>query len=247
MRKAVITYMLMLTIISAAKLCYGGSISAGQTVDVSGGLRLLDGQVCFPDLTCMSTAVFSDGSAIWGQITGYIDDQLDLSIKFATKEDKASKNIADGYAGLDSYARLNPSAMPMLGKTSHNIPVAGTSPEWQVNVLDWTTIDAFSVGVVTYQPSSRLNIKWSDNVGVYHTNWCNIGIFLDEQLVCGGAWSGVYNNTFFSQQSLDCLSQVIGAGLHNVTVKHRSQYCVYGNYVTDDGGATRSLRIKEEI
>jgi len=223
-----------------------GSIIYGNTIDVSGGLKLVDGQFCFADNTCMTTAVFSDGSAIWGQISGYIDDQLDLSVKFQTKQDLSEKDLPFGYAGLNAQGHLSINALPALGFVIVNIPVAGTSPVFAVNT-EWVEIPEYMVVFTKLNQATKLSLRWTDNIGIYSTSWCNIGIFVDDvpEPVCYGAWSGVEYTTVFGQQHLNCTITGELSGEHVFKVKHRSQFCMYGNYAIDQYGAMRQFIIQE--
>lgn len=226
---------------------HAASITYGDNIDVDGLLKLTNGQLCFADNTCMSTAVFSDGSAIWGQISGYIDNQLDLSIKFATKEDKSERGIANGYAPLDNNARLPASFMPRKNYDSTIVSVFGTTPVFHQQGDVWQVLTGFSIDHWKEYSDYLTRIEFTDNIGIAGASWCNIGIFMDDELSprCFGAWSGSTGDYIFNQQTISCTVSGLPLGVHTWTIKHRSQYCVYGNYAFDEFGANRQLIIYE--
>lgn len=113
----------------------------------------------------------------------------------------------------------------------------------------WTAFEpGFTLDFTKNSDTSLLRVQWSDNVGIYGPSWCNIGIFIDDQLTttCTGSWSGVVGTTIFNQQTVNCLIPNVLSGNHTLSVKHRSQYCVYGNYAFDNEGLNRYLTVEEQ-
>jgi hypothetical protein len=96
--------------------------------------------------------------------------------------------------------------------------------------------------------TSILRLSWSDNVGIFDNCWCNIGLFIDDQATtnCAGSWSGVTGAIIFNQQNISCVVSGLAAGSHTVQVKHRSQYCVFGNYAFDNAGLNRFISVEEQ-
>jgi len=227
--------------------CFAGSITYSDQIQISGVLKLVDSPICFADNTCMTTAVFSDGSSIWGQITGYIDDQLDLSVKFATKEDKIDKGAAGGYAPLDMLGRVPVANLPRSFYDFQNISVAGVTPVIHSQGPTWTTLDTFSINHQKDLATALTRIEYTDNIGTAGAAWCNLGVFMDDEVTprCFGSWSGITGQYLFNQQSLNCVVSDLPIGVHVWTVKHRSQNCIYGNYAFDEYGANRQLTISE--
>ena len=48
----------------------------------------------------------------WGQLQGLVENQVDLSLILSTKEDKSSKAVSNGYAPLDSNAKVPVNNLP---------------------------------------------------------------------------------------------------------------------------------------
>lgn len=248
MKGAAIALMLLLSIISTTKLSYGGSITYGPTIDVSGGLKLVDSALCFADGSCQTTAVFSDGSAIWGQITGYIDNQIDLSVKFDTKEDKISKNQINGYAGLDAAGKISLSQLPPATTViplSILIPVVGTTPVWHSQGAIWESIPGYTK-LLTFVDPKILRVRLTDNIGINGGKWCNLGIFVDDSStpVCGASWFGNPYSMSFRQETFFCYLGLMNIGEHTISVKHRSENCTYGNYWLDEHSVVRELYLE---
>lgn len=254
MRKAAIHITFAFSmLLMACSLCYGGSITYGNTIDVYGGLKIKDNALCFADGTCQTTALINDGSAIWGQISGLISNQTDLQNQLNLKEDKAKKGAVDGYASLDSSGRLPVNQLPLSGVIGIKHSTAGYTPVWMLEFTSWTEdtswlIDGQPTAFFKSNESSTVDIYWTDNVGTYGAAWCNVGIFVDEETnpACFGSWLGTYGYMNFNQQSLHC-NVNLPAGIHSFKVKHRSQHCAYGNYpsTNDAFGTQRQLLIRE--
>lgn len=122
--------------------------------------------------------------------------------------------------------------------------------QWFTQGNVWTVYNpAFETSFLKNLDASVLRLNWSDTVGIYDNKWCNVGLFLDDSLipVCSGSWSGIKSTSIFNQQHFQCIATGISAGSHILTVKHRSQYCNYGNYVFDEYGLNRQISIEEEI
>jgi len=236
-----------LTLFGTVQTSEAGSIIYGNTIDISGGVRLVNGAICFSDLSCMSTAYLEMSEVLWGQIQGAIEDQLDLSVKFQSKQDLVEKDLPFGYAGLNAIGKVSLNALPALGIAITKIPVLGTTPAWFSDPSAWVDIVEYSTTFNKLHDVTKLSIRFTDNIGVYNNSWCNIGIFIDavETPICFGAWSGVEFTTVFGQQSLNCTLTGEFNGEHIFTVKHRSQFCMYGNYSTDEYGAMRQLVVQE--
>jgi hypothetical protein len=122
-------------------------------------------------------------------------------------------------------------------------------PVWLRQGAVWTYFEpTIGINFSKLSNSSLIRVQWSDNVGIYNNSWCNIGLFVDDALTttCTGSWSGVVGTTIFNQQTITCLIPNITAGDHAITLKHRSQYCVYGNYAFDNEGLNRYLTVEEQ-
>lgn len=257
MRKAAYNICIALTLITMASTCYGGSITFGPTIDVYGGLKLKDNSICFPDNTCMTTALINDGNAIWGQITGLISNQTDLQNQLNLKEDKSNKGVSNGYASLNSSGYVSSSQLS-TNQLRITKSTSGYSPLWQTNWPTWSEDESWYIDppviypqyivFTKYKETSTLDISWTDNVGTYDLNWCNVGIFIDEATnpVCFASFLGTSGYVLFNQQSLHCNIN-LPAGMYSFKVKHRSQHCAYGNYpVSNDSyGTQRQLLIRE--
>lgn len=258
MRKATLHICISLALILMAhNVCFGGSITYGNTIDVYGGLKIKDNALCFADGTCQTTALVYDGSAVWGQITGLIANQTDLQNQLNTKEDKTNKGIADGYASLDSSGHV-PISQLTTNQLRLNKSTNGVTPEWQLNWPTWSEDESWYIVPPYIQPQytvytkqkeiSTLDIFWTDNVGTYGASWCNVGIFVDDSNtpVCYGSYIGTAGYMLFNQQSLHCTIS-LPAGDYAFKVKHRSQHCSYGNYPStgDSFGTMRQLVIRE--
>jgi len=132
--------------------------------------------------------------------------------------------------------------------TTRRMNVADFVPTWLKTGSTWSTyIVPFTVDFVKTSPSSKLRFSWTDNVGIYGPSWCSVGLFVDTDLtpVCAGSWSGVSASSTFAQQQISCLVDTVADGSHTLEVKHRSQYCVYGNYAFDAVGYNRVITVEE--
>lgn len=131
----------------------------------------------------------------------------------------------------------------------NKLEISDFQPIWFTQGNSWQAFNpSFELVFNKLSESSIVRVEWSDNVGIYGSKWCNIGLFLDDHIVtgCSGAWSGVPNTTVFNQQNLKCIFNNVSTGQHKITVKHRSQYCVYGNYAFDQQGSYRLLMAEEQ-
>jgi hypothetical protein len=236
-------------------------VALAATVDFGSVATTVDGPFVLTPGSCIN---FGDGSglcsghlpdvgAIWGNITGILSNQQDLWAQLQQKEEKVNKGVPNGYASLDPTGKVPSNQLPALaggatvtGTRQYSWQFAG---EWVYQGAAWADMNpVFTVSFNKLSPSSYLRLSWSDNVGIYHTNWCNVGLFLDDNLtapVCVGAWSGVPNTTVFNQQFISCIAYNIPVGAHIIRVKHRSQYCTYGNFAFDDFGLQKILTVEE--
>lgn len=240
-----------LTISAMFQIAEGASITYGTNIEIGGTLKLTDSPLCFADNTCMTTAVFSDGSAIWGQISGYIDDQLDLSVKFATKEDKINKNAPNGYAGLDSSGRVTSSILPALSRSfvSNYVFTPETDDIWNQN----TSWQAFSYPYMPYiNPFSNGSayITYSDNLGIYADNvngtFCTLGLFKNQDAtpVCSQSYTGIYGYITFNHQIFTCNIESLPVGEYTFVIKHISDNCKYGFSPVPAVASSRQLTVK---
>jgi len=243
--------LLMSCLCFTVTLSQAASITFGTTNDVSGGLRILDGQLCYPDGTCQSTAITADGSAIWGQISGILSNQTDLQNSLNLKEDKSKKNQVNGYAGLDASGKINPDQIFPLRVTSYaDLPipiiVQGSSPSWQTQGATWVEMPEFAYQFAIWDAQTYVEALYTDSIGTNGSYWCNVGIFIDNAQTpsCYGSWLGSPYGMSFSQQTLICKLGKFSVGNHQVRIKHRSQYCAYGNYWTDEYSTMRKLSLK---
>lgn len=259
MRKAAFHICISLSLtLTAHTVCYGGSITYGNTIDVYGGLKLKDNSICFPDNTCMTSALVNDGSAIWGQISGLMSNQTDLQNQLNLKEDKSNKGAANGYASLDSSGRVPSSQTAVVNQLKITKSTQGFSPIWLLNYPSWQEDESWytvpnipTPEYIAFQKQSEtstLDIRWTDNVGTYDLSWCNVGIFVDNSTtpVCFASWLGTSGYVNFNQQTINC-NISIPAGIYTFKIKHRSQHCAYGNYpdTGDSYGTQRQLLIRE--
>lgn len=121
------------------------------------------------------------------------------------------------------------------------------SGAWVKNITTWTPLNIpYSFDVTS--DNSYIRVTWTDNVGIYGPNWCNIGLFIDGNTsvspACTGAFSGVTNTTIFNQQTLVCILPPLSVGTHTIGVYHRSQYCYYGFTAFDTDGGMRKLNVE---
>jgi hypothetical protein len=114
------------------------------------------------------------------------------------------------------------------------------------NLRQWVPFSPL-YDLVVDVPSAQTNLRvtWTDNVGIYDASWCNVGVFFDDQRtpVCWGSWSGVLGTSIFNTQTVSCITH-LSPGSHTFSVKHRSEYCMYGNYPFDIVGSPRSLTVE---
>lgn len=241
--------LLFATLCYSAALAHAGSVIYGSTIDIQGGLKLIDGNLCFADGTCQSTAMFTNGSAVWGEITGYIDNQIDLSAKFNLKEDKSSRAVFGGYA-------------PYYSPSIKSVSTVSATPVWHTQGSVWVDIPEFTTTIMKELDSTLLHLSYTDNIGINGLYWCNVGIFIDNipVPVCYGSYFGQPYSMSFNQHVLTCDVDhvayfvnndpyliMISSGEHTIKIKHRSQNCVYGNYWGSDEYATlRQLLVREQ-
>lgn len=249
--KNIIFLALAIVAVAALPAFSADLVLSGSSVDVSGPLKMKDSYIEFPDGSRFTSALIPDTSAIWGQISGLIVNQTDLNNALLLKEDKAQKGQINGYAALDSTGHVPSSQLPVFASshiTRFSLTSADFTPVWHFQWSVWT--DFTPDIIVTFNKehaATLLRVFWTDNVGIFDTNWCNIGLFLDDatQPFCRGAWSGSPSTSIFRQEYLDCLLSDLPSGDHIIRARHRSQYCMYGNYAFDDGGLMRSLTVVE--
>lgn len=118
------------------------------------------------------------------------------------------------------------------------VPAWGNWPNdqtnaWYTDDSEWLPLADFTF--TTFE-NSYVDLRYSDNVGIYGFNWCTLGIFLDDSLVplVIGAYSGNADSTVFNSVTLHAETQIEVPGLHVLHVRHRSQYCHYGNSPISD-------------
>ncbi len=154
-----------------------------------------------------------------------------------------------GATGADGSPGLPGPTAPERILYINRLSIADFVPVWLNQGNSWLPfVPAFSVIFSKISDTSLLRLGWSDNVGIYGASWCNIGLFLDSEAVtnCTGSWSGVTGTTIFNQQNISCVLAAIPAGTHSIQVKHRSQYCVFGNYAFDSSGSNRFISVEEQ-
>ena len=204
---------------------------------------------------------------VWcGVCFGVVCDGSVWPIPTECFDDSHAFIIGSGVDSRDSV-RLGPGASLFFsdGSSLSTAPVVPPGAEMSASMvvlhrdpemlLDWfqqgnvwtSFFPSYQVGFSKVCSSSSLRVHWTDNVGVYGASWCNIGLFLDNSEVplCAGSWSGSPDTTMFNQQSIDCVVPLVLQGPHVVSVKHRSQYCVYGNYAFDYSGVSRYISVQE--
>ncbi len=131
----------------------------------------------------------------------------------------------------------------------NKLPISDFQPVWLKQGNNWQAFTpSFKLPFTKVEGNSILRVTWADNVGIYNNSWCNIGLFIDSDVAtsCTGSWSGVVGTTIFNQQSINCIITGVPSGDHELIVKHRSQYCVYGNYAFDSEGSNRFISIEEQ-
>lgn len=246
MKSAVNVIIITLSLMICSQV-HAASITYGQTIDVDGSLRLISpgNVIVFPDGTTLSSATVSTPAITWGGITGDITHQTDLQTVLSTKPTLESN-------GLLSSSYLPPENIQYVNKS-----VLDYTPSWFTQGSVWQDLPDFELLFTKTLSETYLQITYTDNIGIYSNSWCNIGVFIDDWAfpICYGSWSGSQYTTTFNQQTLNCLispvvdvpgaTVLIPPGPHVFKVKHRSQYCMYGNYAFDQYGAIRQLVITE--
>lgn len=211
------------------------SMTFGESNDIEGGLHLLDGCIKWADntLTCTNP---SDTSAVWGEITGIIQNQQDLQ------------------SALDLKASINPSDRKL--KTEHipimtydavwSVPVNATNLAWQSQGLTWVEIPEYGFQFTTFNNIMTTDIYLSENIGIQGSSWCNLGVFIDDNVnpVCSWSFSGNPYAMVFQSQTLFCSLGRLTSNNHHLHIKHRSQNCVYGNY-WDEQSIQRQILLRE--
>lgn len=132
--------------------------------------------------------------------------------------------------------------------TTRKMLTTDFAPVWLKTGSTWTDfVTPFDLSFVKTSDTSKIRVSWADNVGIFGPAWCSVGLFVDTDLlpICAGSWSGVSASSVFNQQQISCIVDTVALGNHLLTVKHRSQYCVYGNYAFDDVGYNRLITVEE--
>jgi hypothetical protein len=168
---------------------------------------------------------------------------LNFQIPAGPKGDSITGAV--GPVGLTGEAGPRGASFVLHSTTLTNSP--NYTGAWTVNKTTWTPLNVpYEINVTA--DNSYIRVTWTDNVGIYGPNWCNVGIFIDDNIsvppVCSGAWSGVSGTTIFNQQTLVCILPQLTPGFHTVGVYHRSQYCYYGYTAFDLDGGSRKLIIE---
>jgi hypothetical protein len=245
----------MVLVAIVASFCCAADFSVGSKINVSGNMVYSSGCIEWPDgLQCgvLNSSLQTDISALQAE-------DLRQNADIQSRELISNKGVSGGYAPLDDSGRLPINFLPLvITHPAQKIAMAVSSsdPPWLEPVLvngvrQWVDFPDLYTPIYKLQASSRLHVHWSDNVGIYSNNWCNVQIVVfrsgssTPQATCNGSWSGVTNTTIFNQQHLDCLLDVTSSGNFDVRVRHRSGYCMYGNHAYDDDGITRSFSIQE--
>lgn len=251
MKKCLFTFTIFLLIAFAALSSFAADFMIGEKINVTGNI-VMPGCIEWGDGSTQCGFSAADTTSIWGNISGILANQTDLWNALLLKEDKVNKGVINGYASLDSSGKVPLSQLPPIGSSSTITTKRLTSADfvstWYTQGAIWETFSPdFSLLFTKLTDTTRLRLDWSDNIGIYNPNWCNVGLFLDDALtpVCAGAWSGVPDTTIFNQQFLNCVVESVPPGQHTITVKHRSQYCMYGNYAFDDSGLNRFVSVEE--
>lgn len=218
--------------LSGFTLCNAGSITYGTSIDVSGNLKLIDFGTgfCFPDGTCMNSAINPD-SVQWGDITGIIQNQTDLQAQMATKLD-----VSDRAATRTTVF--------------NTIFFPETDNQWFQNTT-WQVLSnqSFQYNLNLFEGGS-LSLSYTDNVGIYADNvngtFCTIGFFLNNSAIplCSATFTGLYGYETYNQQTMNCDLQSIAAGQHKIEVKHISSNCKYGFSPVPAALSSRQLTIK---
>jgi hypothetical protein len=154
----------------------------------------------------------------------------------------------NGKDGVDGLPGLRGASFVLTSTALTNSP--NYSGAWTTGITSWSPL-AVPYEVNVTAENSYIRVTWSDIVGIYGPNWCNVGIFVDGNILnppaCSGAWSGVSNTTIFNTQTLLCVLPQLSVGVHSIGVFHRSQYCYYGYTAFNDltgGGGSRKLIIE---
>lgn len=119
---------------------------------------------------------------------------------------------------------------------------------WFTSAPEWQNLTATPLNFTLFKDNSLIRISYSDNIGINGVNWCNVGVFIDDLVspLCVASWSGSAGTVSFNHQTMICFLTVpLSSGNHTVTLKHRSQYCHYGNYSFIDEGNSRFLSVEE--
>jgi len=113
----------------------------------------------------------------------------------------------------------------------------------------WATSDTYQpLADIIYDqidPLAMVELTYSDNVGIFGLSWCTVSVYLDEALqpLVSGSYSGVDSISTFTNFVLYAKAVSSGSGLHTLHVRHKSQYCHYGNSI-DELTPNRTFAVK---
>lgn len=254
MKSLTVNICIVLLICLTCSMAQSASLSVNQTVDVDGSIKLLNfgNALIFADGTSVTSAWVNDGTAVWGQITGILANQTDLQNQLNLKEDKSNKAVANGYAPLGSNGVLPYAYLPTFSThASVNLPYdVNLDLTWQKNSTSWVELTSYGINFNNDIPNATLELTFTDNIGFYADNsqgtYCNLGFFLDSAPTpfCYSTFSGVYGYVTFDQKTIRCLRNNMSTGSHFVTVKHRSDNCVYGSSPKGEYSTSRFLDVR---
>lgn len=238
----------ILTVLALACFCSAADISIGDKIGVTGNIKT-NGCIEWADdsIQCNASAVDLSG------INNYLDilNQTD-GIQFeqlALRQVTAEKGQPNGYASLDSSGLVPLDQLPVTNYHYNEARLYTTDPEpqWQTQGNVWTSfVPAFTLSIDKLRQNSLLRLTYTDSIGIYSTSWCNVGIFLNDNLIpeCTGSWFGIYGTTTYNQQTFSCVVPA-PQGQYTITARHRSDACIYGIYGFDEYGLNRRLMGEE--
>jgi hypothetical protein len=114
--------------------------------------------------------VYADVAAVWGQITGLIQNQTDLQTALDSKQNISEKALASGYASLDQYGKVPMDQLPQSFNETiyykHEWAINDETIVWHTQGNEWQNfIEPMTVNFLSDHPAV-LRVRWSDNIGI---------------------------------------------------------------------------------
>lgn len=181
----------------------------------------------------------------------YIDDSLHLmtgaSIVFSDGSIQRSAAVSGipGPAGPAGPACVNVSSGGAgVSSTILTVFPFDDSPVWFRDAENWLPLKEITFN--TSVADSSVSVSYTDNVGITGSNWCSLGLFVDDVVDNGfvSSFTGSPNAIIFNSATITGLFNNLSLGSHTVKIKHKSQFCHYGNSA-DSTLVSRNLLITE--